>query len=221
MAATVAHEINNPLDALMNALYLLADSPSLDKSARDYLASAQQELAKMQQIVSLTLGLHRGDEERPQQVRIPELIDNVLSLSRRKLYTLGVSVETRYDGDTPVTAFSGELRQVFSNLIVNAADALETSGNKLCIHVCPCCNWKNLANRGVRVTVSDNGCGIPPDKRAHIFEPFYTTKGSKGTGIGLWVSLGIVTKYGGTIRVRSSVRPGRCGTTFTVFLPAH
>jgi PAS domain S-box-containing protein len=221
MAATLAHEINNPLEAVTNALYLLADSPSLDSSARQFLTMAQDELTKVRQVTTLTLGLHRGDGERPQQVRVRELIDNVLSLYGRKLRTLGVAIDTRYDADLPVDAFPGELRQVFSNLIVNAADALEKSGDKLCIHVFESRDWTNLSQRGLRITISDNGCGIPVEKRAQMFEPFFTTKGNRGTGIGLWVSLGIVKKYGGRIRYRSEVKQGRSGTTFSVFLPVN
>jgi signal transduction histidine kinase len=220
MAATVAHEINNPLEAATNALYLLAESPSLDNSARQFLTIAQEELARIRQIATLTLGLHRSDAaEHPQHVKVPELIDNVLVLYGRKLRTLGVAIETRYDADVPVNAFPGELRQVFSNVIVNAADALEKSGDRLCIHVFESLDWTNLTQRGLRITISDNGCGIPVEKRAHIFEPFFTTKGSNGTGIGLSVSLGIVKKYGGTMRFRSVVKQGRCGTTFSIFLP--
>jgi signal transduction histidine kinase len=120
-----------------------------------------------------------------------------------------------------VTAFAGELQQVFSNLIVNAADALEEAGDKLCIHVFESVSRATLGERkGLSITISDNGCGVPVEKQAHIFEPFYTTKGSSGTGIGLWVSLGIVNKYGGTIRFRSAVKQGSSGTTFWIFLPA-
>jgi PAS domain S-box-containing protein/CxxC-x17-CxxC domain-containing protein len=219
MAATVAHEINNPLEAATNALCLLEDSLPSGTSGREFLTIAQEELARIRQIATLTLGLHRGDADRPQQVKVPELIDNVLTLYGRKIRTLGVNIDTRYDGDVPVNAFPGELRQVISNLIVNAADALEQSGDKLCIHVTESLEWTNLTQRGLRITISDNGCGIPVEKRARIFEPFYTTKGSKGTGIGLWVSLGIVKKYGGTIRFRSVLKQGRSGTTFSIFLP--
>jgi PAS domain S-box-containing protein len=219
MAATVAHEINNPLEAVTNALYLLAESSSLDSSARQFLTIAQDELAKIRQVTTLTLGLHRGDGERPQPVKVYGLIDNVLGLYGRKLHTLGVAVDTRYDADVPVNAFPGELRQVFSNIIVNAADALEKSGDKLCIHVFGSPDWADLTRRGLRITISDNGCGIPVEKRAQIFEPFFTTKGNRGTGIGLWVSRGIVEKYGGRIRFRASVRQGRSGTTFSIFLP--
>jgi PAS domain S-box-containing protein len=219
LAATVTHEINNPLEAVTNALYLLAESPSLDSNARQFLTIAQDELAKIRQVTTLTLGLHRGDGERTQEVKVTGLIDNVLSLYGRKLHTLGIAVDTRYDADVPLNAFPGELRQVFSNIIVNAADALEKSGDKLCIHVFQSPDWTNLTQRGLRITISDNGCGIPVERRAQVFEPFFTTKGNRGTGIGLWVSLGIVKKYGGKIRFRTSVRQGRSGTTFSIFLP--
>jgi PAS domain S-box-containing protein len=219
MAATLAHEINNPVEVVTNALYLLAESLPPDVTGRQFLTIAQSELAKIRQITTLTLGLHRGDAERPQQVRVSELIDNVLALYGRKLRKLGVAIETRYESDLRVTAFPAELQQVFSNLIVNAADALEKSGDKLRIHVFDGLCWNNLAQKGIFITVADNGSGIPDNKRARIFEAFYTTKGSTGTGIGLWVSRGIVTKYGGTMRFRSVVRQGRSGTTFRIFLP--
>jgi signal transduction histidine kinase len=220
MAATLAHEINNPLEAVTNALYLLSESSSLDESARQFLVSAQTELASIRQIATATLGLHRSDADRPQPVRVSELFDSVFPLYGRKLRASGISVETRYDTDIPVNVFPGELRQVFSNLIVNAVDALEKSGDKLCVHVFASSDRANPTQKGLRITLSDNGSGIPAEKRAHIFEPFYTTKGSTGTGIGLWVSLGIVKKYGGSMRFRSVVRPGHSGTTFSVFLPA-
>jgi PAS domain S-box-containing protein len=219
LAATVAHEINNPLEAVTNALYLLSESSGLDDTARQFLEIAQTELASIRRIASATLGLHRGDSEHPQPVRVSELIDNVFSLYGRKLRALGITVETRYETDLLVNAFPGELRQVFANIIVNAVDALEKSGDKLCTHVSSSVDWKNPAQKGLRVTISDNGSGIPQAKQKQIFEPFYTTKGSKGTGIGLWVSLGIVKKYGGTLRFRSVAKPEHSGTTFSVFLP--
>ncbi len=208
MAATLAHEINNPLEAVTNALYLLAESLPADIGGRELLTIAQDELTKVSRITALTLGLHRGNAERPQQVSVSKLIDNVLSLYGRKLCTVGAAIDTRYDCDVPVTAFPGELQQVFSNLIGNAADALEKSGDKLCVHVFESVSRTNLAPKGLSITISDNGCGVPVENQAHIFEPFYTTKGSSGTGIGLWVSLGIVQKYGGTCGFR------RCRTAF-------
>jgi PAS domain S-box-containing protein len=219
MAAIVAHEIQNPLEASADALYLLAESPSLDENARQFLTVARDELAEVRQIATATLGLHRSDAQSLQPVRVSELIDHVLTLYGRKLRTLGVAVDTRYKTDLLADEFSGELRQVFANLIVNAADALEKVGSKLRIHVASSFDWANPTQTGLRVTVSDNGPGIPVEERMQIFKPFYTTKGNKGTGIGLWLSLEIVQKYGGRIRVRSTVKPGHSGTTFCVFLP--
>jgi two-component system CheB/CheR fusion protein len=219
MAATLAHEINNPLEAVANALYLLSGSSSLDESARQFLVSAQTELASIRQIATATLGLHRGNADRPQPVRVSELFDSVFPIYGHKLRASGIAVETRYDTDILVNVFPGELRQVFSNLIVNAVDALEESGDRLCVHVFSSSDWMKPTQKGLRITISDNGSGIPAEKRKQLFEPFYTTKGSKGTGIGLWVSLGIVKKYGGSMRFRSVVKPGHSGTTFSVFLP--
>ena len=137
----------------------------------------------------MPLGLHRSDYERPQQVRVSKLIDDVLSLYGRKLRTLGAAIDTRYDCDVPVTAFPGELQQVFSNLIVNAADALEKSGDKLCIHILVSLNWTNLTQKGVSTPLRIMGVeSTQPDTCA-------------------------------TIRFRCVVKQGRSGTTFRVFLP--
>jgi PAS domain S-box-containing protein len=220
MVAIVAHEIRSPLAATTDALHLLAESPSLDDSARQFLAIARDELAEITQIATATLGLHRGDVQSPQPVQVPELIDNVLTLYGRRLRNLGIAVETRYETDLPVDAFSGELRQVFSNIILNAVDALEKTGNKLCVHVVSAFDWANPSRRGLRATISDNGPGIPAPELKQIFDAFYTTKGNKGTGIGLWLCHDIVRKHGGKIRVRSTVKPGHSGTTLSVFLPA-
>jgi PAS domain S-box-containing protein len=218
MAATVAHEIRNPLESSTNALFLLAKSPSLDDDARQFLAVAQDDLADIRQISAATLDLLRDDDQFSRHpVPVSELIDNVLALYMRKLRNLGITVNTRYDTDLQVDA---ELRQVFSNLVLNAADALEKAGGRLCIHLAASHDWENPTQRGLRVTVSDTGTGIPADERAQIFNPFYTTKANKGAGIGLWLCRDIVQKYGGRIRVRSTVKPGHSGTTFSVFLPA-
>lgn len=220
MAATVAHEIRNPLESSTNALFLLAKSPGLDDDARQFLTIAQDELADIRKISTATLDLLRDDSHCAlQPVRVSELIDNVLTLYGRKLRALGIEVDTRYETNLTVDSVPGELRQVFSNIVVNAADALEKTGGKLCIHLVASFDWENPAQRGLRVTISDTGPGIPAKEQKQIFDPFYTTKGNKGAGIGLWLCLDIVQKYGGKIRVRSTVGPGRSGTTFCVFLP--
>ena len=148
-----------------------------------------------------------------------ELIDDVLTLYERKVVTLGIAVKKRYHGTGVVHADSGELRQVFSNLIVNAMDALTRTGNQLCVHVFDSVDWKDPSVKGVRTVVSDNGGGIAREHHARLFEPFYTTKGEKGTGMGLWVSRGIIEKHGGSVRFRSNTKPGVSGTAFSVFLP--
>jgi two-component system CheB/CheR fusion protein len=219
MAATVVHEINNPLENVTNILYLLEQNTSLDKTAHQFVRAAQDEVEKIREVTKLTLGLHRQSEVEQREVRIPQLIDNVLTLYRGKIKSFGIAVEPRYDSPGIVHGVPAELRQVFSNLIVNGVDALQKAGSKLRIHVFDSHDWKTPSRRGVRVTVSDYGPGIPTAARPHIFEPFYTTKGDEGTGVGLWVTRGIVEKYGGTIRVRSRTDPGQTGTTFAVFLP--
>jgi PAS domain S-box-containing protein len=219
MAGTVAHEINNPLEAVSNVLYLLENSESLDNTTRQFVWAAQEELKRISQITKLTLGFYRG-ERRETDVRITELIDNVLTLYGRKIESLGIKLETRYEGNTTVRGDEGELRQVFSNLVVNAVDAMNESGDSLVIHVYETRDWRNPGRRGVRASIHDNGRGIAPQHRRHLFEPFYTTKGDKGTGIGLWVSHGIVQKHGGSLRFRSRMDGKRSGTSFTVFLPS-
>jgi PAS domain S-box-containing protein len=218
LLTTVAHEINNPLGAIRNVLYLLQNNLELSDDARKYVEIAQDELKRVAEITRVTLGTQRGAASRFDSVRITKLLDDVLVLFARKFATLEVRVERKYRCDGEVIGSPGELRQVFSNLIVNAMDALAISGTKLILgvrptrHVC-------TGETGVRVSILDNGPGIDPAHRSQLFQAFHTTKGEKGTGIGLWVSKNIVNAHGGTIRVRSSVRPGRSFTCFSVFLP--
>lgn len=218
MAATVAHEINNPLETVLNALYLIEQAPALDPGTRDLVATAQEELQRVTQITKLTLGFYRQEERAEAPVLLSELVDNVLALYGRKFQLINVKVEKRYDSKEAISVVPGEIRQVFSNLIVNAADALAVSGSKLVVHVHDDCNWSTM-ERGVRVVIADNGPGIPTKIKEHLFELFQTSKGEKGTGIGLWVSQGIVKTHGGTIRCRSSARQGATGTVFNIFIP--
>jgi two-component system, chemotaxis family, CheB/CheR fusion protein len=218
MAATVAHEINNPLETVTNVLYLLSRNQGLDEGARKYLKIADEELRRIAQITRSTLGLYRERDTTPGAVNLSEMIDNLLMFYQRQVQSLGVKVEKRYDSVGRVVGVSGELRQVIANLLANAIDALSVAGTKLKIHVYESADWQNLSKRGIRVVVADDGPGINAEIQVNLFRPFYTTKGQKGTGLGLWVSRGIVTKHGGTIRLRS--RTGiRHGTCFAVFLP--
>jgi PAS domain S-box-containing protein len=218
MAATIAHEINNPLETVTNVLYLLSRNATLDEGARKYLKIADEEVRRIAQITRSTLGLYRERDTTPGPVSLSEMIDNLLTFSQRQLQSLGIKVEKRFDSAGRVIGVSGELRQVIANLLANAIDALSVAGTKLKLHVYESADWRNLQKRGIRVVVADDGAGINPETQANLFRPFYTTKGQKGTGLGLWVSQGIVTKHGGSIRLRS--RTGtRHGTCFAVFLP--
>ncbi len=217
MAATIAHEINNPLEAVTNVLFLLNSQNNLDEQSRAYLAMAEQEVGRISHIVKHTLGFHR-ESSSPVPVNLSQLLDNVLELYRRKLKTANIRVERQYEFRGELRAFPGEMRQVFSNLIVNALE-ISPPGGRLKLRLKSGRAWGSRPRPGVRITVCDQGPGIPRENFKLIFEPFFTTKGEKGTGLGLWVSQGIVQKHGGTIRVRSSTTQGKSGTVFSVFLP--
>ena len=217
LAASIAHEINNPLESVTNLLYLLEHHPTLDDPARSYLRMAQEELSRIIHITRQTLGFYR-DTATPVAVRLSDVFDGVLDLYARKISLKQINVERRYSDDIYVRGFPGELRQVFSNLIVNALDALP-DGGALKLHAFATRNWRRPERLGIRVVVADNGPGIPEESRSKIFEPFYTTKGERGTGLGLWVTNGIVQKHNGAIHLRTCRTPGRTGTVFSVFLP--
>jgi PAS domain S-box-containing protein len=219
MAATIAHEINNPLEAVTNILYLLARDESISEKSKAYVKAAEEELRRVGQITRTTLGLYRERDIAIVPVNLADLIDSILALYSRKLQTLEVQLEKRFDSSGKVMGIAGELRQVFSNLIANAIDALNISGTWLVVHVRDSVDWRDLRRHGVRVSIADDGEGISPETRANLFRPFFSTKGQKGTGVGLWVSRGIVSKHNGSIRVRSRVGD-KHHTCFTVFFPA-
>jgi PAS domain S-box-containing protein len=217
LAGTMAHEINNPLEAVTHLLYLIDKSPSLDQAARNYTQIAMGEVDRIGHIAKQALGFYR-ETSAPVKVNIAELIRNVVELYAAGAQNKGVEIQTDITTEVEVVAFPGEMRQVFSNLIVNAVDAVGRGG-LVKIRVKPARDWRSQA-KGIRVLVSDNGPGIPPDVRPRIFEPFFTTKGERGTGIGLWVSEGVLQKQGGRIRLKSSTGAMH-GTTFSVFLPVR
>ncbi|MBV9609263.1 MAG: CHASE3 domain-containing protein [Acidobacteria bacterium] len=217
IAATLAHEINNPLDAVGNLLYLLKDKPQ-DRESRELVDTARQELQRVLQITRNMLSMHREAQE-PVAVKMTEMLDGVLSLYERKLKLSRIQVERRYDDPGEVLVFPGEVRQVVSNLLGNAVEAMGTRGGKVITHVYLDHERHNSDRPGVRVVIADDGPGIPEEHRKKIFEPFYTTKAEKGTGLGLWISQDIVQKHEGKMSMRSSTNPGRSGTVFSIFLP--
>ncbi len=219
LAATIAHEINNPLESVTNLLYLLENHVGLDDAARSYASLAQQELHRVAHIARQTLSFHR-ETATAVPVNLSELLDNVLRMHARRIAANSVEVKKRYEFHEPVKVLPAEMQQVISNLVLNALEALGTGG-KLLVRLTRDREWQRPYRRGVRLVVADNGPGIPPDSRQQIFEPFFTTKGEKGTGLGLWITNGIVQKHKGHIRVRSSVAPGRSYTCFSIFLPVE
>jgi PAS domain S-box-containing protein len=217
LAATIAHEIRNPLDTVSNLIYLLRHDNAAGAISAQYLELASDELARIAQITTQLLTFHR-ETKAPTEVELTDVLQSVLVLYAPQLRKSHIQVEQRYDTARPVRGFPGELRQVFSNLVGNAIEAMP-AGGKLVLHTRESSLAADPERKGVRVTVLDTGAGIAPGVRKNLFAPFYTTKGEKGTGLGLWVSRGIVEKHEGTIHLSSLVRPGRSGTAFSVFLP--
>jgi PAS domain S-box-containing protein len=217
LAGALAHEVNNPLAAVTNLIYLLQQHASLDSSAREYVDLAAGELSRVSHIVRATLSFYR-ESAHPVEVRLAELADSVLDIYIRQVTDKSILIDRQYEFGGVIQSFPGELRQVLLNIIGNALDATPHAG-KVAVRVRTGRHWRTGA-AGVFISVGDNGSGIPQHHRAKLFEPFFTTKGEKGTGLGLWVTRGIVEKQGGSIRVRSSSNEHRHGTVFSVFLPA-
>ncbi len=217
LAASIAHEINNPLAAVTNALYILRTQPQLPAQALEYVLTAESELARVAHITRQTLAFYR-EISAPVLTSIPDLLDEVLGAFSHKLEEKNIAVCKKYASVEQLRAFPGELRQVFSNLILNALEATSTSGT-LSIRVRQAVAQNG--RRGLHITVADNGAGIDPENLTRIFEPFFTTKEAKGTGLGLWVSQGIVQKHQGTIKVRSRSGQEQHGACFVVFLPSE
>ena len=216
LAASISHEINNPLEAVTNLLYLAAHTEELPPQVKQLLDTADDELRRVSQIVAHTLRFHRQSTN-PRPIRAEELIAPTLGIYRGRLANSSIHVREEYRTSDPVTCMEGDIRQVLNNLIGNAIDAMR-SGGTLRIRTSP--STRNGAP-ALRISVSDTGYGIPSEARARLFEPFFTTKGINGTGLGLWISQGIVQKHGGVLQVRSRTDEGRRGTVFSLLLPLH
>ncbi len=215
MAAAIAHEVNNPLEAVTNLAYLLTVHPSLDEEARKYARMLLDEVGRISNVTKQTLGFYR-ETNKPDVVNLPDMLDSILELHRPAAVRKNIHLSRDYrDRNASVCGFVGELRQVFANLILNAIDAMPEGGD---LHVKVSCD--GVAHGRVRVSVADTGRGIPSKTRERIFEPFFTTKEGRGNGLGLWVSDTIVRKHGGEIRLRTSTTPGHSGSVFTVVLPS-
>ena len=217
LAASIAHEINNPLEAISNAIYLARSCPP--EEAPMYLKVADEELARVAQITKRTLGFYR-ETATPAVVRLSALLDDLLILFNRKLEAKKLTVRKQYRDELEIRGLEGELRQVFANQIANAIYAMPQNGC-LTIRIRRSKSWGNGQGPGTAVTLVDNGSGISQESLPKIFDPFFTTKQDVGNGLGLWITQDIVTRHGGSIRVRSNARPSASGTIFTTFLPHH
>jgi PAS domain S-box-containing protein len=223
LAASIAHEINNPLEGLINLLYLLRTFSGLSGPALDYVQMAEEQARRIADIAQKTLRFYR-QSTLPVRARVTDLVDSILDLYKARMMTLNIHLERDLDPEATLFCYEGEIRQVLANLVGNAIDAT-SSGGRLIVRARRSRSWTDgqAGNQqgGVRLTVADTGSGMTPEVRSRIFEAFFTTKEAIGTGLGLWVSQEIIEKHRGMVNVRSrSAVDGRhSGTVFHLFLP--
>jgi signal transduction histidine kinase len=220
LAQTMAHEINNPLGAITNLIYLLGPLQTTPE-AQAYIAILEDQVKGLTRIATQMLKFYR-DNNHPNEFKLGEVLRDTLEFYRPQAEKQGIVFIQHLETEGTIVGFRGEITQVATNLLLNALEAMPIGG-KVIFHLYPAPPWLcDVHNRcGYCLSVADTGRGIAPQQYARIFEPFFTTKGDKGTGLGLWLCTGIVNRVGGSIRVRSSRRPGRSGTCFSVFLPSE
>jgi len=211
MAAAIAHEINNPLEAVTNLAYLVSIDSGLSESGKKYAGLLMEEITRVSDVAKQSLGFFR-DSKKPNSFDICELLESVVTLYQPLLDGKGIELRRQFGGRCTVYGSAAEVRQVFANLVRNAIEAVNPGG-RIQLRVC-------TTQSGMRrILVADNGPGIPAQTRGRLFQPFVTSKGAAGNGLGLWVSQGIIKKHGGIIRVKTCAAPGRSGTVFGVLLP--
>jgi signal transduction histidine kinase len=174
-------------------------------------------IERVSRITKQTLSFYR-ESTTPIELNVSEMLDSVVSLHGPQLASRNISIRREYDDRAAIEGFPSALQQALANFVSNAIDASHRGG-QITLRVSRSCEWNNSQRPGVRILVADNGMGIPPEVRERIFDAFFTTKGTKGSGLGLWLSMGTIQKHSGHVRLRSSTQPGRSGTCFSIFLP--
>jgi PAS domain S-box-containing protein len=216
LASSIAHEINNPLSAVMNLLHLSERSTDIAE-IKPFLDLAQREVRRVAVIANQTLQFH-GRSSTPEPVRCEEAVSGSLALYQGRLMNAQIRVEQRHRATRLALCIAGEIRQVLNNLIGNAIDALPAEGGRILIRSRDATDW-NSGRPGTVLTFGDTGAGMSPETRQRAFEPFFSTKGSGGTGLGLWICSQLVKQNHGRLRVRSRTGSSQTGTVFTLFLP--
>jgi signal transduction histidine kinase len=219
LAATVAHEINNPLEALVNVVYLIKNSVDLPARLRQYASIAEEELNRISALTRQTLGFYR-DQRGISATRVGELSRELVGVFSKRATNKSVNLRLQVQSDPEIQAVKSEIRQLIANLLANSIDAVPPNA---CITIRVseiAARSSNRRRRGVQLTIGDSGPGIPADIRDKIFEPFFTTKEAIGTGLGLWICQNIVRKHNGKLRLRSNTEKRKNFTVFSVFLPA-
>lgn len=217
-AASMAHEINNPLAAVTNLIYL-ALSTDLDTPTRELLETADHELARVSRVVTQTLRFHK-QLTAPVRADLAEIMESVFTLFASRVQQENIMIKREFDPGNSLLCFHNDLRHAFANLVGNALDALQQEG-RIRVRIRGGCRWAESPHAGIVVTVADSGHGIPLSMRKRLFEPFVTTKEETGTGLGLWATQSIVRKHRGHISVRSTTGAYHHGTVFRLFFPLH
>ena len=215
LASAISHEINNPLEAITNVLFIVKNLPDLPQAAKDYLDVAERELARVSQVAAHTLRFHRLSTN-ALAMQPDRLVEEVLELYAGRLVNYNIDVRRDYAAGLTFTSFKGDVRQVLNNIVGNALDFMR-NGGFLTVRTREATRW-STGQKGIRITIADNGPGMARDARPHLFDAFFTTKGIHGTGLGLWISCRIVHKHRGYIRAYNAVGGGT-GAVFQLWLP--
>src|SRR6266851_2176559 len=218
LAASVAHEVNNPLEAVTNLIYLAKNHDTASDTVRGYLSDAEEELNRVADLTKQTLGFYR-EQKGATRTQVGTHLRQLLAVSSSKTKNKGINIQLEIEQDPEIVAVPSEIRQLLANILNNAIDVVNYAG-MIRIRVSAARQW-GLRTPGVQITFVDSGPGIAPPDHAKIFEPFYTTKPAVGTGLGLWICKSIVDRHAGKIQIRSNTTPGRSWTVVSVFLPAE